>query len=141
MILLLSLLCLSCIYIAIANAQYTLEKDFFASDFFDSFDFFSGADPTHGFVEYNGRDDSLISSSSSNAQMRVSTQQSTPNGRPSIRISSVDSYKTGLIILDLDHMPGGICGTWPAFWTVGENWPIDGEIGMSQKNSFGVGIR
>lgn len=25
-------------------------------------------------------------------------------------------------------MPGGICGTWPAFWTVGPNWPSNGEI-------------
>lgn len=25
-------------------------------------------------------------------------------------------------------MPGGICGTWPAFWTVGPNWPDAGEI-------------
>lgn len=25
-------------------------------------------------------------------------------------------------------MPGGICGTWPAFWTVGPNWPNSGEI-------------
>ncbi|KAL2002626.1 hypothetical protein VTN02DRAFT_6388 [Thermoascus thermophilus] len=25
-------------------------------------------------------------------------------------------------------MPGSICGVWPAFWTVGGNWPNDGEI-------------
>jgi hypothetical protein len=25
-------------------------------------------------------------------------------------------------------MPGGICGTWPAFWMFGPNWPSSGEI-------------
>jgi hypothetical protein len=25
-------------------------------------------------------------------------------------------------------MPGSVCGTWPAFWTVGPNWPNSGEI-------------
>ncbi|KAI9720052.1 MAG: hypothetical protein M1812_003179 [Candelaria pacifica] len=25
-------------------------------------------------------------------------------------------------------MPGGICGTWPAFWTLGPDWPNGGEI-------------
>lgn len=111
------------------HAQYILQTDYFQTGFFDSFDFFDGPDPTNGFVQYQGRDDSLISSSRSSAHMRVSTEQSTPGGRPSIRITSKESYKTGLIILDLAHMPGGICGTWPAFWTVGPNWPNGGEIG------------
>lgn len=25
-------------------------------------------------------------------------------------------------------MPGGACGTWPAFWMLGPNWPVNGEI-------------
>jgi hypothetical protein len=34
-----------------------------------------------------------------------------------------------VFIIDVAHMPTG-CGTWPAFWTVGDgdNWPADGEI-------------
>lgn len=115
------------------SAQYTLQTDYFATSFFDSFNFYSGVDPTNGFVSYTGRDDSLISSSGDNAQMRVSTEQSTPNGRPSIRIESKEAYDTGLIIIDVKHMPGGICGTWPAFWTYGPNWPNGGEIGEQQQ--------
>lgn len=30
-------------------------------------------------------------------------------------------------MLDLDHMPHG-CGTWPAWWTCGPDWPYHGEI-------------
>jgi hypothetical protein len=112
------------------HCQYLLQKDYFQSGFFNNFDFFDGTDPTNGFVQYTRQNDSLISSSSTGAEMRVSTDQSTPNGRPSIRITSKDSCQNGLIVLDVAHMPGGICGTWPAFWTVGPNWPAGGEIGI-----------
>jgi len=50
------------------------------------------------------------------------------SGRNSIRVESKNSYNHGLIILDLEHMPGGICGTWPAFWLLGPDWPNNGEI-------------
>lgn len=64
----------------------------------------------------------------------------------SVRIQSVNQYTTGLFILDLNRAPWG-CGEchhseyqgaisygtklpaiWPAFWTVGDNWPQNGEI-------------
>lgn len=35
-------------------------------------------------------------------------------GRPSVRIQSKKSYNHGLFIADIAHMPGGVCGTWPA---------------------------
>jgi len=41
------------------------------------------------------------------------------------------AYNHGLVIADIAHMPGGICGTWPAFWMVPagpNNWPAHGEI-------------
>ncbi|TVY89385.1 putative endo-1,3(4)-beta-glucanase [Lachnellula willkommii] len=49
-------------------------------------------------------------------------------GRKSVRISSKKSWTHGLFIADIAHMPGGICGTWPAFWSFGPNWPNSGEI-------------
>jgi len=48
--------------------------------------------------------------------------------RESVRISSYAQYTTGLFILDLNRAPWG-CGTWPAFWTLGNGvWPDTGEI-------------
>lgn len=35
-------------------------------------------------------------------------------GRNSVRISTKKSWTHGLFIADIKHMPGGICGTWPA---------------------------
>lgn len=62
--------------------------------------------------------------------MGVDTKNLYPSngpGRPSVRISSVASYTHALYILNLSHMPTG-CGTWPAFWSLGPNWPSNGEI-------------
>jgi hypothetical protein len=50
-------------------------------------------------------------------------------GRYSVRISSKKSWGTGsLVVVDLAHAPGGQCGTWPAMWLLGPNWPWGGEI-------------
>ncbi|KAJ4507934.1 hypothetical protein HRR88_006617 [Exophiala dermatitidis] len=56
------------------------------------------------------------------------TNTASGRGRNSIRISSKKTYNHGLIILDLAHMPAGACGTWPAFWLLGPNWPYSGEV-------------
>jgi hypothetical protein len=45
-----------------------------------------------------------------------STNIASGSGRASVRVASKKSYNHGLIILDLAHMPGGICGTWPALY-------------------------
>ena len=45
----------------------------------------------------------------------------------SIRISSKKSYTGGLFIADFFAMPHG-CSVWPAWWSVGPNWPNGGEI-------------
>ncbi len=56
-----------------------------------------------------------------------------PNsGRPSVRISTEKVWTHGLFIGDFAHAPGGICGTWPAFWTLGPNWPYTGEIDIME---------
>lgn len=71
----------------------------------------------------------LTSSSLSQVTFGADASNVAPNGRMSVRLTSNKSYQSGLIILDVAHMPGGICGSWPAFWTVGPDWPNQGEIG------------
>jgi len=114
-------------------AGYVLEDDY-TTDFYSNFNFFTGADPTEGwsavearmthanlhegFVKYvdeaTARKTDLINgSSTSAAHFGVDTQNKTPNGRPSLRIESKKKYDSGLIVLDVAHMPFG-CGTWPA---------------------------
>src|SRR5271163_2189760 len=59
-----------------------------------------------------------------------STHTDNPSGpgRASVRLNSTKTYTHGLFIADISHMPGGVCGTWPAFWTVGDDFPSQGEI-------------
>jgi hypothetical protein len=85
-------------------------------------------------VNYVNRDtaqsNGLINASSSNGVYIGVDHTNTANkpGRNSVRLESTTTYKHGLVILDLAHMPGSVCGTWPAFWMVGSNWPSNGEI-------------
>ena len=59
--------------------------------------------------------------------MRVETTPQVQNLRKSVRITTQFTYTGGLVIMDAAHMPQG-CGTWPAFWSNGPNWPSGGEI-------------
>ena len=99
---------------------------------FDQFTFWNTTDPTNGFVLYQTEESAnnmdLISSSAQDVRLGVDHTGNAPSGRPSVRITSKASYEAGLFIIDLEHMPGGICGTWPAFWLVGPNWPDNGEV-------------
>jgi hypothetical protein len=47
--------------------------------------------------------------------------------RDSVRISTSNTYDGGLFVADIAAMPFG-CATWPAWWSVGPNWPQGGEI-------------
>ncbi|KAA8643526.1 hypothetical protein EYZ11_004286 [Aspergillus tanneri] len=114
----------------LATAAYTLRDDYGPS-FFDKFTFFTAPDPTNGFVKYVDRQtaqNSGLISTDGSIRMGVDSTNVAPGGRQSVRITSNQAYDRGLFILDLDHMPGGICGTWPAFWLVGPNWPNNGEV-------------
>ena len=59
----------------------------------------------------------LVQQRGSSVYLGVDSQTMSPaNGRMSVRLESKASYDQGLIVLDLAHMPGTQCGTWPAFW-------------------------
>lgn len=117
----------------IANAAYTIEDTYDISNFFSQFSFFTEPDPTNGFVQYIGpvaaNQTSMAGYSNDAVYLGVDHKSLNPNnGRESVRVSSNKAYTRGLIIGDIAHMPDSTCGVWPAFWTVGPNWPSSGEI-------------
>lgn len=65
--------------------------------------------------------------SAGNAYMAVDTTPVVSGARKSVRMTTDFSYTQGIVVLDAAHMPTG-CGTWPAFWSNGPNWPSGGEI-------------
>jgi hypothetical protein len=124
-----SLVCLA----GIANSAYTIQDTFDHTNFFQDFSFFTGTDPTGGFVQYTSAataNSSGLAGHSNNA-VYLGVDHTTMNptgGRESVRVSSNKAYTHGLFIADIAHMPDSTCGVWPAFWTVGPNWPSFGEI-------------
>lgn len=128
------------------TAAYTLIDNFNATNFFDHFEFFSDPDPTNGFVNYQNaataNSKSVLAGYTSSADhpntvymgVDFATADPVSPGRDSVRVHSKKIYNKGLFIADIKHMPGSICGAWPAFWTVGieggkdRPWPFDGEI-------------
>jgi beta-glucanase (GH16 family) len=118
-------------------AKYTQIESYDASNFFDKFDFFSGGDPTHGFVKYVDKNTAnqagLAGLSQGGVYLGVDNKTKTTTGRNSVRVTSKRAYTKGLFIADIAHMPVGTgpgesCGLWPAFWMFGPNWPASGEI-------------
>jgi len=102
------------------------------STFFDGWTFFTTADPTNGNVQYvdqgTAQSAGLIEiNNAGNAVMGVETTPTVQTNRMSVRITTNLTFTEGLVILDAVHIPTG-CGTWPAFWTDGPDWPNNGEI-------------
>jgi len=110
---------------------YQLDKSYQGEDFFDQFNFFADADPTHGFVTYVTKDVARqqgLASINPDGSFRMKVDDQTiltatsPEsynnkngvGRASVRIEGQDTWTKGLWIADFSHMPGSTCGTWPA---------------------------
>ncbi|QRV90995.1 glycoside hydrolase family 16 protein [Ceratobasidium sp. AG-Ba] len=113
---------------------WVVDTQYQGKSFFDGFDFYTDRDPTNGQVQYVDRDTAFNEglayvTSDGKAVMKVdnTTWLTAGQNRKSVRIQSQKRFNGGLFILDLQRSPHG-CGTWPAFWTVGPNWPQGGEI-------------
>ncbi|KAH6879775.1 concanavalin A-like lectin/glucanase domain-containing protein [Thelonectria olida] len=91
-----------------AHAGYALETTYDFTNFFSEFDFFDEPDPTKGYVEY--------------------VNAITANEWGLAKYQNNLIYMGGLFIADIAHMPGSICGVWPAMWLYGPDWPASGEI-------------
>ncbi|KAL8670379.1 MAG: hypothetical protein Q9168_005084, partial [Polycauliona sp. 1 TL-2023] len=120
-------------------AAYTLTDTYSPANFFTKFDFWDQKDPTNGFVQYKSLSTAastgliaIDNSTTTTPAIYIGVDHTTkdPSGRASVRISSKATYNHGLFIFDIEHSPGGICGTWPAFWMLSSSgkWPVGGEI-------------
>jgi len=121
-------------WVFVAQAAYQRKLHSQGSTFFDNFNFDTFNDPTHGFVNYVNRSyaeaNKLIQYNGNSVYIGVDTTRIVPKGargRDSVRVTSKTDWAYGLFIIDATHMPTG-CGTWPAWWLVGPNWPNSGEI-------------
>ncbi|KAL4784452.1 concanavalin A-like lectin/glucanase domain-containing protein [Aspergillus varians] len=122
--------------IAHATASYKIQESWEGEKILNHFHFFDQADPTNGFVTYvnqsHAEDAGLVKiTETGSLYMGVDYETvltADGPGRESVRIESNEYYDQGLYVVDIAHMPGSICGTWPAFWAVGPDWPTDGEI-------------
>jgi hypothetical protein len=119
-------------FVALTNA-YGLKANYSGNDFFNNWQFFTANDPTNGYVNYlsqsQAQSDGLISASTAGVYIRSDSKNvGSGRGRNSVRLTSNSAWNAGsLFIIDLVNMPTG-CGTWPAWWLVGPNWPNGGEI-------------
>ncbi|CAA7259416.1 unnamed protein product [Cyclocybe aegerita] len=122
------------------NAIYNPLREYAGSTFFDRWSYYGDVDnTTWGNVTYLDQPSAHQKSltyvnDAGNAVVRVDNTTTilpaTLVHRESIRLTSLDSYGVGsLIIIDALHIPYG-CSVWPAFWTYGlqEEWPLAGEI-------------
>ncbi|CAI6339011.1 unnamed protein product [Periconia digitata] len=129
--------------VSTAQQQYTLKDDLSYKNFFNSFEFFSGPDPTNGFVQYQTREaavkDNLVGYLNDTESVFMGVDHTTKDakGRASVRLESKQTWNQGLLIADINHMPDSTCGTWPAFWLLGvgpeknsSSWPNFGEIDL-----------
>ncbi|KAF4547677.1 putative glycosyl hydrolases family 16 protein 1 [Elsinoe fawcettii] len=127
---------LSALFATALAQSYRLTDTYTPANFFSKFDFFTAPDPTHGFVtyvDYNTAVSSKLIPTPSVANWGVDQNtvlSPTGAGRPSIRLTSKTRYNHGLFIADIQHMPDSTCGSWPAFWMLGQTgtWPQSGEL-------------
>ncbi|KAF2000239.1 glycoside hydrolase family 16 protein [Amniculicola lignicola CBS 123094] len=120
---------------SIDRRAITLIETYDKSNWLSKFNVLNIADPTHGFVTYVSKAQAVAEGllKSIGSQVYIGVDSKTvldPNGagRKSVRLESKRVYNRGLIIADFARIPGSNCGSWPAFWMFGPNWPNSGEI-------------
>ncbi|ROW09536.1 hypothetical protein VMCG_02639 [Cytospora schulzeri] len=119
--------------------SYGLTTHYAGESLISGFNFLSIADPTNGFIAYQEYDQAVsqglvsVDATTDAVTLSVDTTNTynpdgSEGGRPSVRLESKVAVNQGLVIGDFAHMPGSVCGSWPAFWLYGPNWPNSGEI-------------
>ncbi|KAL0579253.1 hypothetical protein V5O48_002757 [Marasmius crinis-equi] len=114
--------------------KYVLTESYEGHNFLSGFNFTAIEDPTHGRVNYVNESiassQNLTYSSDDTFILRsdfTTVLNATGPGRNSVRLTSKRQYNASVMIYNVRHMPEG-CGTWPAIWSYGDDWPNNGEI-------------
>ncbi|KJA25440.1 glycoside hydrolase family 16 protein [Hypholoma sublateritium FD-334 SS-4] len=122
------------ILVFVRGATYSQTDSHTGTGFLKSFTVESEADPTHGRVNYvNAATAASLNLTYASGDTFILRADSTTvlsasgPGRNSVRIQSNKQFNNSVMIFNIRHMPEG-CGTWPAVWTVGPDWPNGGEI-------------
>jgi hypothetical protein len=117
-----------------STSDFQLLDLYQGQNFFDGWQFDSFPDPTHGLVNFLGQGDAFNQGlayvqEDNTTVLAVDdfTDINVGDNRNSVRISTTKTYNGGLFIADFFAMPHG-CSVWPAWWSVGPNWPMGGEI-------------
>ncbi|CZT15341.1 uncharacterized protein RCC_01204 [Ramularia collo-cygni] len=124
---------------AATNSSYSLTTSYKGSSFFDNFSFYTGADPTNGFVNYTSRLTAAntglvgfihnLTSNASTAYIGVDYNTTTSVARNSVRLIGDKKFNAGsMAVIDVRHIPVQN-GVWPAIWMLGADgiWPSSGE--------------
>ncbi|KAF5379325.1 hypothetical protein D9757_007612 [Collybiopsis confluens] len=118
------------------STNYKIEDSYQGQDFLDSskWTYYSDSDPTHGLVNYLSAADAKSKGlayvqDDGTTILAVDNYTTLSSGQPrnSVRVATTKSYNSGLFIASFWAMPHG-CSLWPAYWSVGPNWPNNGEI-------------
>ncbi|KAJ6532701.1 glycoside hydrolase family 16 protein [Mycena vulgaris] len=109
---------------------WKLKNKLEGSTFLDFFKYDTGTGDNGGAANYvNGVSEGLAYTSGDQVILAVDTAESV-SARNSLRMVSKTTFNAkdnNLFVFDIAHMPA-VCGTWPAVWFTGANWPYDGEI-------------
>ncbi|KAF8155942.1 laminarinase [Crassisporium funariophilum] len=125
---------LTYLFTSVLAATYSQTDSHTGTGFPKAFSYQAIADPTHGRVNYvdagTASSQNLTFASGDHFVLRADSKKvlsASGPGRNSVRLQSNKQYTTSVMIFNIRHMPQG-CGTWPAVWTVGANWPNQGEM-------------
>jgi len=123
-------------------ATYLAQDTYTGANWLEGFKF-ETKDTNHGFVNYADETTAKNAMLYRNVGTDIyfGVDYTTPlttgaTGRKSVRLEGKKNYNQGLFVLDIKHMPSAQCGTWPAFWSLGqEPWTVNGEVMSPPRHS------
>ncbi|KII86820.1 glycoside hydrolase family 16 protein [Plicaturopsis crispa FD-325 SS-3] len=135
------------VVLQVASGKYVRNTTISGDGFYKAFDFQNITDPSGGNVTYVdgtfAESANLTFASGTSFIARVdatTTLSATDGGRNSVRLRSNATYTTHVAVFDIRHVPEG-CGTWPAVWEAGDNYPETGEVDiMEGVNNKGTNV-